>query len=110
MILEYLAPGARRRTSTAGTTEASLLGLLDVGNHLIRVQKRNFEVNAAIAGVLSNRDGDGGRPILAVNWNARGRIEPPIWALQRAARAFLRTGDADLFKALKRGEDRCLAS
>ena len=30
MILEYLAPGARRRTRTAGTTEASLLGLLDV--------------------------------------------------------------------------------
>ena len=62
MILEYLAPGARRRTHTAGTTEeASLLGLLDVGNHLIRVQKRRFEVNAAIADVLSNRDGDGGR-------------------------------------------------
>ena len=33
MVLEYLAPGARRRRHTAGTTEASLLGLLDVGNH-----------------------------------------------------------------------------
>jgi len=62
MILEYLAPGARRRTHTAGTTEASLLGLLDVGNHLMRVQKRRFEVNVAIAGVLSNRDGGGADP------------------------------------------------
>jgi len=49
MILEYLAPGARRRTHTAGTTEASLLGLLDDGNHGIRVLKPGSEVNAAIA-------------------------------------------------------------
>jgi hypothetical protein len=38
MILEYLAPGARRRRHTAGTTEAGLLGLLDViihGKHYI---------------------------------------------------------------------------
>ena len=48
MILEYLGPGARRRTHTAGTTEASLLGLLDVGNHGIRVLKPGPEVNAAI--------------------------------------------------------------
>jgi hypothetical protein len=31
MILDYSAPGARRRRHTAGTTEASLLDLLDVG-------------------------------------------------------------------------------
>ena len=49
MILEYMAPGARRRTHTAGTTEAGLLGLLDVGNHEIRVLKECFEVNAAFA-------------------------------------------------------------
>jgi hypothetical protein len=47
MILEYLAPGARRRTHTAGTTEASLLGLLDVEHHDSKVQKGVFEVNAA---------------------------------------------------------------
>jgi hypothetical protein len=35
MILDELAPGARRRTHTAGTTEASPLGLLDVRNHVI---------------------------------------------------------------------------
>jgi hypothetical protein len=40
MILEYLAPGARRRTHTAGTTEASLLGLLDVGNHGMKILKK----------------------------------------------------------------------
>ena len=45
MILEYLAPGARRRTHTAGTTEAGLLGLLDVEHHLSKVQKGVFEVN-----------------------------------------------------------------
>jgi hypothetical protein len=45
MILEYLAPGARRRTHTAGTTEASLLSLLDVEIHLMRVQKWALEVN-----------------------------------------------------------------
>jgi hypothetical protein len=45
MILEYLAPGARRRTHTAGTTEASLLGLLDVGIHGRRVLKQGGEVN-----------------------------------------------------------------
>ena len=47
MILEYSAPGARRRTHTAGTTEAGLLGLLDVGNHEIKVLKQGSEVNAA---------------------------------------------------------------
>ena len=51
MILEYLAPGARRRTHTAGTTEASLLGLLDVENHILRVQKGAFEVNCYLATV-----------------------------------------------------------
>jgi len=49
MNLEYLAPGARRRTHTAGTTEASLLSLLDVGNHGIRVQKGDCEVNRYLA-------------------------------------------------------------
>jgi hypothetical protein len=52
MILEYLVPGARRRTHTAGTTEASLLGLLDVGNHDTKIQKRTFEVNPDIASVM----------------------------------------------------------
>ena len=51
MILDDLAPGARRRAHTAGTTEASLLGLLDVGNHAIKVQKGEPEVNAAFARV-----------------------------------------------------------
>ena len=46
MILEYLSPGARRRTHTAGTTETSLLGLLDVEHHDSKVQKGVFEVNA----------------------------------------------------------------
>jgi hypothetical protein len=45
MILEDLAPGARRRTHTAGTTEASLLGLLDVGFHGTRILKQGEEVN-----------------------------------------------------------------
>jgi len=45
MILDYLAPGARRRTHTAGTTEASLLSLLDVETHSFRVQKGALEVN-----------------------------------------------------------------
>jgi hypothetical protein len=40
MILEDLAPGARRRRRTAGTTEASLLGLLDVKIHRIRILKQ----------------------------------------------------------------------
>ena len=48
MILEDLAPGARRRTHTAGTTEASLLGLLDVENHRLRVQNDSPKVNEAI--------------------------------------------------------------
>jgi hypothetical protein len=48
MSLEYLAPGARRRTNTAGTTEASLLGLLDVGNHRLKVQNGGSKVNEAI--------------------------------------------------------------
>ena len=50
MILEYLAPGARRRTHTAGTTEAGLLGLLDVEHHRSKVQKGVFEVNAPFVG------------------------------------------------------------
>ena len=50
MILEYLAPGARRRTHTAGTTEASLLGLLDVEHHGSKVQKGVFEVNPPFGG------------------------------------------------------------
>jgi hypothetical protein len=50
MILEDLAPGARRRTHTAGTTDASLLGLLDVGNHGIKVQNGSSKVNEAIGG------------------------------------------------------------
>src|SRR5579864_3326585 len=45
MILDDLAPGARRRTHTAGTTEASLLGLLDVGIHGRRILKQGEEVN-----------------------------------------------------------------
>ncbi len=53
MILDYLAPGARRRTHTAGTTEASLLGLLDVENHILRVQKGAFEVNCYLATVCA---------------------------------------------------------
>jgi hypothetical protein len=48
MILDYLAPGARRRTHTAGTTEAGLLGLLDVKKHAAKVQKRRWEVNRAL--------------------------------------------------------------
>jgi hypothetical protein len=48
MILEDLAPGARRRRHTAGTTEASLLGLLDVGNHRVRVQNGRTKVNEVI--------------------------------------------------------------
>ena len=45
-----LAPGARRRTHTAGTTKASLLGLLDVENHVSKVQKEVFEVKPLFAG------------------------------------------------------------
>ena len=56
MILEYSAPGARRRTHTAGTTEASLLGLLDVGNHRLKVQKGSSKVNEAIGWRLVERD------------------------------------------------------
>ena len=56
MILEDLAPGARRRTHTAGTTEASLLGLLDVENHRLRVQNDSPKVNEAI------EEGGGGQP------------------------------------------------
>ena len=43
-----LVPGARRRTHTAGTTEASLLGLLDVGNHRLRVLKGYADVNLSL--------------------------------------------------------------
>ena len=43
-----LAPGARRRTHTAGTTEASLLGLLDVRNHASKIQNEAIEVNVPI--------------------------------------------------------------
>ena len=50
MNLECLAPGARRRTHTAGTTEASLLGLLDVEHHGSKVQKGEFEVNGRLIG------------------------------------------------------------
>ena len=57
MILEYLAPGARRRTHTAGTTEASLLSLLDVEHHDPKVQKGVFEVNAPFGG--RNREFNG---------------------------------------------------
>jgi len=49
-------------------------------------------------------------PILAINWEARGRIIPPLWTLQKSGRGFLQTGGADPFKVLKRWEDRCLAS
>jgi hypothetical protein len=45
MILEDLAPGARRRTRAAGTTEASLLGLLDGEIHGRRILKQGEEVN-----------------------------------------------------------------
>jgi hypothetical protein len=48
MILEDLAPGARRRTHTAGTTDASLLGLLDGENHRFKVQNGRSKVNEAI--------------------------------------------------------------
>jgi len=48
MILEYSAPGARRHTHAAGTTDASLLGLLDVGNHKARIVNHGSEVNGAI--------------------------------------------------------------
>jgi hypothetical protein len=48
MVLEYLAPGARRRRHTAGTTEASLLGLLDVGNHRFRVLNGRAHVNLSL--------------------------------------------------------------
>ena len=47
-ILEYLVPGARRRAHTAGTTEAGLLGLLDVRNHGIKVQNGVAKVNEPI--------------------------------------------------------------
>jgi hypothetical protein len=53
MILEDLAPGARRRTHTAGTTEAGLLGLLDVGNHEIKVLKGDSEVNPSFVSGIS---------------------------------------------------------
>src|SRR4029077_1657615 len=46
-----LAPGARRRTHTAGTTEASLLSLLDVRNHASKIPKVAIEVNVHIAPV-----------------------------------------------------------
>jgi hypothetical protein len=49
MILEYSAPGARRRTHTAGATEAGPLGLLDVGNHELKVLKQGSQVNASFA-------------------------------------------------------------
>ena len=76
MILEYLAPGARRRTHTAGTTEAGLLGLLDVEQHLSKVQKGVFEVNAPfVAGTAS----------LMEVLEARGGVEPPIKVLQTFA-------------------------
>ena len=101
MILEYIAPGARRRTHTAGTTEAGLLGLLDVGNHDIKVLKHGSEVNAAFARGIT---GIG----YAKSWTfrkshrerlarvlckfarckkleARGGIEPPIKVLQTFA-------------------------
>jgi hypothetical protein len=59
MILEDLAPCARRRTHAAGTTEASLLGLLDVGFHGTRVLKQGEEVNTAFpmqaCGAYKNR-------------------------------------------------------
>jgi hypothetical protein len=48
MILEDLAPGARRHTHTAGTTNTSLLGLLDVRNHGIKIQNGGSKVNEAI--------------------------------------------------------------
>jgi hypothetical protein len=48
MILEYWVPGARRRRHTAGTTEASLLGLLDVRNHVLKIQGVRAEVNEAM--------------------------------------------------------------
>jgi hypothetical protein len=43
-----LAPGARRRTHTAGTTEASLLSLLDVRNHATKIPNEAIEVNVPI--------------------------------------------------------------
>jgi hypothetical protein len=62
MILEYLGPCARRHTHTAGTTEAGLLGLLDVVIHGTRVLKRGCEVNPSFAldlAVVSNDFGGG---------------------------------------------------
>src|SRR5216683_6753976 len=98
MILEYMAPGARRHTRTAGTTEAGLLGLLDVGNHEIRVQKDGSKVNATFAaGInlgshrnrsvsqLSLRDLLQQDTLVAANLEARGGIEPPIKVLQTFA-------------------------
>ena len=76
MILEYLAPGARRRRHTAGTTEASLLGLLDVEYHDSKVQKGVFEVNPPFGG----RNREFNRSL-----EARGGVEPPIKVLQTFA-------------------------
>src|ERR1700730_13373992 len=42
-----LAPGARRRTHTAGTTEASLLSLLDVRNHPSKIPNEAIESQLA---------------------------------------------------------------
>ena len=76
MILEYLAPSARRRTRAAGTTEASLLGLLDVEYHDSKVQKGVFEVNPPFGG----RNREFNRSL-----EARGGVEPPIKVLQTFA-------------------------
>jgi hypothetical protein len=43
-----LVPRARRQTDTAGTTETSLLGLLDVEIHGSSVLKGDCEVNAGV--------------------------------------------------------------
>jgi hypothetical protein len=72
MILEDLAPGARRRTHTAGTTDASLLGLLDDGNHRFKVQNGRSKVNEAI--VWRKRDAS---PLQETARPAAGTAESP---------------------------------
>jgi len=114
MILEDLAPGARRRTDTAGTTEASLLGLLDVENHTGRLSKQGEEVNktfpAQTAGLPQNQGTsavNGARFThssqirILRNFETRDEIEPPIKVSQTLK---ARTG-APSYDAMQEGND-----
>jgi hypothetical protein len=109
MILEYLAPGARRRTRATDTTEAGLRSLLEVESHGSKVQKERCEVNEGntSASCLALRGADLFRslplslrglriesegPRITIHESpvtdfleARGGIEPPIKVLQTFA-------------------------